>query len=399
MKTAIIKTGPHDFGAFTCGTGAMSSDMITWADITAKMAAGAGPISMLWYMRSQKERIRPVFDAVPLLDAVETYLGGGTPEWLRYTITHPEQTDPFWKPLQQHGALERANIPILLVTGWHDLLMPQVMEQYSKLAERGCNVAFTIGPWSHLGAQRTTLAETFDWLDKHVADRQDARTAPVRVFVTGAEEWRDLAKWPPATSAYELCLAADKSLSATAPPADAPQSTFTFDPADPTPAVGVPQLFDTGGKREPDTSLATRSDVLTFITEPLDQDVEVCGKPSVSLHHSSDSPHVDLLVLLSEVDSTGASYSISEKYMRLDPSRDQGPGTALGLNLHDCAHRFRKGNRIRLLIAGGSHPRYIRNLGTGDNPGTGSTMRPVSHTIRHDASAVSKLVLPVCRKE
>ncbi|KAJ9129651.1 D-aminoacyl-tRNA deacylase [Coniochaeta hoffmannii] len=279
------------------------------------------------------ERLRiPVDDAVPLLDAVDDYFGGDTPFWLRHAIEHPDSQDERWKPLHQDGALERANIPILLMSGWYDILLPQVMEQYTRLAERGCNVALTVGPWTHLGAQRSNIQEPFDWLDEHFThSKKDVRTSPVRVFITGTEEWRDLAKWPLPTSPHELFLSSDKKLSAALPPADAAESTFKFDPAHPTPSIGVPSLFDTAVKKESDSPLASRSDVATFTTAPLPEDLEVCGKPTITLHHSSDNPNVDLWVLVSEVDGTGESYSTSEKYLRLDPSQTQQEVLTLGL--------------------------------------------------------------------
>ena len=45
------------------------------------------------------------------------------------------------------------------------------------------------------------------------------------------------------------------------------------------------------------------------------------------------------------------------------------------------AHRFRAGSRIRVLVAGGSHPRFARNLGTGEPLSTGSRLRPATHTV------------------
>ena len=324
MKAAVIKTGPHDFGGFMFGTGAFHSHTIAWADLNVRMARGDGFLSLMWHLWSQKARLQPVLDAVPLLDAVDDYFGADTPFWLRHAIEHPDSQDERWKPLHQDGALERANIPILLMSGWYDILLPQVMEQYTRLAERGCNVALTVGPWTHLGAQRSNIQEPFDWLDEHFThSKKDVRTSPVRVFITGTEEWRDLAKWPLPTSPHELFLSSDKKLSAVLPPADAAESTFKFDPAHPTPSIGVPSLFDTAVKKESDSPLASRSDVATFTTAPLPEDLEVCGKPTITLHHSSDNPNVDLWVLVSEVDGTGESYSISEKYLRLDPSQTQ----------------------------------------------------------------------------
>jgi hypothetical protein len=51
--------------------------------------------------------------------------------------------------------------------------------------------------------------------------------------------------------------------------------------------------------------------------------------------------------------------------------------------------------RIRLMIAGGSHPRFGRNSGTDEPVLTGTTLRPSKHTIAHGAGGISRLRLPV----
>ncbi|KAK3341126.1 X-Pro dipeptidyl-peptidase-domain-containing protein [Lasiosphaeria hispida] len=401
MKAAIINTGPHDFSHFVYGTGALACEVIAWSDFITRMRRGQGTISLLWYLRSQKARLLPLYNAVPLLDAVNKYFGLGAPKWIQDMITHTDLSDSYWQPMRvQTGALDQSSVPILLTTGWYDLVLPEVMEQYSRLSAGGGNVALTIGPWTHLGAGgANSLSETLSWLEEHLAQRPGAhRPSPVRIFVTGKQEWRDFPSWPPPSSPHELFLSPANTLSRDPPPADAPDSVFKFDPADPTPSLGAPELYDQGrGKREPDTALATRPDTLTFATAPLPADLAVIGKPLVTLHHASDHPHVDVLVLLSEVQSDGVSHSISERYLRLDRAREQqgGPDPLLRLALRDCAHVFCKGNRIRLLIAGGSHPRYIRNLGTEENPGTSANMCAAWHTVKHSGATVSKIGLPV----
>jgi putative CocE/NonD family hydrolase len=393
MKAAMIATGPHDFSEFIWGSGAFSSETIAWSHLNQILNSGAGFISIMLYMRSQKTQLRPVYDVVPLLGSVDKLFGGTAPDALRLMITTGDRSDEVWKASQFGEALDKANIPIFLITGWYDYNLAQVITQYMKLSARGINVSLLVGPWTHLSCQRNSIKEQTQFLSEHLAGRTDAgQQSPVRIFVTGHEQWRDLPSWPPKHSSHELFLSPDSKLSTEAPSATTGSSVFDFDLTQPTPSIGVPEMF-AGSKDNEDTALATRSDVVTFTTTPLDRDLEVCGKAIVELHHSSSHPYVDLLVLLSEVENSGASYSIAERYIRLDVHRDQQE--PLSLALKDCAHNFRKGNRIRLLIAGSSHPRYIRNLGTGENPGTGSELRPARHTINHNAAAISKLVLPM----
>jgi predicted acyl esterase len=75
--------------------------------------------------------------------------------------------------------------------------------------------------------------------------------------------------------------------------------------------------------------------------------------------------------------------------VRLDP---ESPSGTVHLQLDAVAHRFAAGHHIRVVIAGGSHPRWERNLGTGDDPATSSRMVPSRRTID---LAPSRLVLPV----
>ena len=104
--------------------------------------------------------------------------------------------------------------------------------------------------------------------------------------------------------------------------------------------------------------------------------------------HSSDNPHVDVFVRISEVDAKGRSRNVSDGYRRLDGTRRPH----VSLELDAIAHRFRAGTRIRVLIAGGSHPRYARNLGTGEATVTGSQLKPSTHEVHF---GTSRVVLPV----
>ena len=47
-------------------------------------------------------------------------------------------------------ALDRVDIPVLLISGWHDLFLEQTLEQYAHLRGRGVDVALTVGPWGHI---------------------------------------------------------------------------------------------------------------------------------------------------------------------------------------------------------------------------------------------------------
>ncbi|KAK4495118.1 hypothetical protein PRZ48_013445 [Zasmidium cellare] len=336
MKVAVIWSGLHSMGAFSWGNGALASHMIAWADVQRRVGSG-GLVSVILHLRSLAKTLQPVFDGVPLLDSVDHYFQKQTPTWLKEALTHPDKDDAYFQPMDQRAGVEKANIPILLTSGWEDPLLPDVMWQYQRLTERGCN-----GRGRILGvrARQNSLPESFKWLEEHLGHRiSESRPSPVRVFVTGIKEWRDMPKWPPPSTASDLFLNAGKKLSKEAPSSGTSASTFEFDPAHPTPSIGVPLVFDNGpGRSEGDTALASRSDVLVFDSDILTNEIEICGNPVLELQHSTDYPDADLWVVLSEVNASGNfSRTVSEKYLRLPTARKSD---TMKMSLLDCAHRF-----------------------------------------------------------
>ena len=119
------------------------------------------------------------------------------------------------------AALDRVQVPVLLIGGWQDLFLQQSLQQYRHLRDRGVDVALTMGPWTHaqflVQGLRTIAQETQDWLDTHLGGRPTApRRGRVRFFVAG-EGWREVADWPPTTSEHALYLQPGGGLTDTPP--------------------------------------------------------------------------------------------------------------------------------------------------------------------------------------
>jgi putative CocE/NonD family hydrolase len=200
----------------------------------------------------------------------------------------------------------------------------------------------------------------------------------VRIQVTGSGEWRHLPQWPPVAAVRSLHPQTGGGLGdSPAAPTAAPVS-FAYDPADPTPTIGGRFLRNGASGYKDDTGLAERADVVSFTGPVLPEPLEVIGVPVVELAHSSDNPHADLFVRISEVDGKGRSRNVSDCFTRLDPARADG---IVHLELDAIAHQFAAGSRIRLVVAGGSFPRFERNLGTGEDPATGTAMRSSRRTL------------------
>ncbi|MCU1696920.1 MAG: peptidase [Mycobacterium sp.] len=390
MVAAVISVGPHDFTAATWVTGAFTlNDFLGWSDMVSHQEDSGALMNGVRQARSRRT-VAHAANQVPMGDAGRTLLGTGAPWWESW-VTQPDGGDSFWDAVRLTDALDRVDIPVLLLSGWQDLFVEQTLEQFRHLRRRNVTTALTVGPWTHTelmtkGAP-TVLRESLAWLDGHLGGKPVAPRSPVRAYVTKGD-WLDLTDWPPAMPEHVLYLQPAHRLSETPPDAAAPPSTFTFDPADPTPTIGGRLLSPEGGYRD-DTRLALRGDVLDFTGDPLTADLYLAGSPVVELSHTCDNPYNDLFVRVSEVDANGRSTNVSDGFVRL--ATDSG---TVRLELDPVAYRFTAGSRIRVLIAGGSHPRFVRNLGTDEPPISGRRMAPATHTVHHGAQGASLLVLP-----
>ncbi|WP_424186909.1 CocE/NonD family hydrolase [Actinokineospora sp. G85] len=393
LVTAVPQISPHDMSRTMYPGGGFALDTaLSWSDQVVHQEQRAS-WAKLSRVVAKRRRRTAAMATLPVADAVDGLTGGRAP-WYRQWATRRDRSDPYWSPMRLGPALDRVRVPVLLQTGWQDLFLEQTLEQYRALRGRGAEVALTVGPWTHVGSMArgsaTTLPEVLDWLAAHLARTGErTRPEPVRVFVTGADRWLDLPEWPPPAVDRVLHPLPGGGLGATPAPAGTPPATFTYDPADPTPTVGGRLLGVPESGYADDTALAARADVLTFTGPVLTESLDVLGAPVVELAHTSDNPHADLFVRISEVHPRGASRNVTEGFLRLDP---RTPADRVHLRLDDIAHRFTAGSRVRLLVAGGSFPRFDRNLGTAQDPATSTALAPSRRAI--DLSA-SRVVLPV----
>ncbi len=420
LVAVIVHVGPHDFSRSAFRNGAFDLyNYVGWSDLVAHQES-TGRLRALVRTATAQRRLRPVLDRLPVAAGVRDLLGR-EPTMSERWMEHPQLSDPFWAPLQCGAALGRITVPVLVVGGWQDLFIEQNLEQYRTLAARGVPTRLLVGPWAHLDINTkgaAAIVESLAWLDRYAGpgkargngseahgNGSEARgTGPapaaypdhsVRIWVggQGAGEWREISGWPPAdTTQQRWHLGAHGSLSTREPSPEVPVVSFRYDPADPTPSPGGAILAVTGGSRD-NRAVERRLDVLVFSSDPLEEPVEVLGEVAAELSVSRDNPYADLFVRLCDVDPRGRSWNVCDGIVRLT-GEDPLAGT-VRVSLIGVAHRFGRGHRIRLQVAGGAHPRFARNPGNGHVDAAAEDLVPTQYEIGLDAARPSVLLLPV----
>ncbi|MBE3015441.1 CocE/NonD family hydrolase [Microbispora sp. NEAU-D428] len=143
----------------------------------------------------------PVGDQPEITDLFPFYA-----DWL----AHPDPSDELWRDADLEARYDKIEVPALLSSGWYDYFRDSTIRTYRALRGRA---RLVVGHWTHALRERTLAGhdygehasgEAVDWTGLHLdwfghwmrgtPLKDDAK---VRVFVTGACEWRAMAGWPP----------------------------------------------------------------------------------------------------------------------------------------------------------------------------------------------------------
>lgn len=354
-------------------------------------------------------------------------------------LAHPTY-DAYWKQWSIEENFANIQVPALTVAAWYDIFQEGSLRNYlgmkehagNEAARKGQRLLITIGGHAgegrHIGAVDfgEAAAEyneddvTLEWYDYLLQGKQDrwAGNNHVRLFVMGANEWRDEADWPLSRARkirYFLqsngkanSIAGDGVIAAER--AEGKPDTFTYNPADPAPTVGGPLCCS--GVLEPagpldQTRVEVRKDVLVYSTAPLDADMEVTGPVTLDLYAKTSVVDTDFTAKLVDVWPNGFAQNLTEGILRAryrDSTKGEPKAIEPGrvyeyhIDLWSTSNVFKKGHRVRLEVSSSNFPRFDRNLNTGQDAATSSSFVTATTTVLHDPHHPSALVLPVVSK-
>jgi hypothetical protein len=156
--------------------------------------------------------------------------------------------------------------------------------------------------------------------------------------------------------------------------------------------------------RQPGRRLSARPDVLVYETEPLEERVEVTGRPVVRLRIASSAVDTDFTAKLIDVYPPNEDYPdgydmlISDSIIRcryrngFEREELMEPGTEYEVTilLPPSSNLFAAGHRIRVDVSSSNFPRLERN------PNTGEPIGRHTHTVEADQTVFGGTVeLPV----
>ncbi|HYW43959.1 MAG TPA: CocE/NonD family hydrolase [Bryobacteraceae bacterium] len=233
--------------------------------------------------------------------------------------------DEFWQARDLRRHLKNIKPAVMTVGGWFDAEdLFGALHTYQEIEKNspGASNILVMGPWYHggwarsdgdtLGAVRfgSKTAQYYrdeielPFFNYWLKGKDDPKLAEATVFETGTNQWRREDAWPPRDArAKTLYLHAGGALSF-----DPPRETgaafdeYVSDPAKPVPYISGQASGMTREHMVEDQRFAsTRTDVLTYQTEELAEDVTFAGPLSPSLFVSTTGTDSDWVVKLIDV--------------------------------------------------------------------------------------------------
>ncbi len=341
--------------------------------------------------------------------------------------------DEWWEPLRYQNKYERVRVPVMHISGWYDDEQVGTPLNFTAMTTRGATEEIRrgqkllMGPWPHAINSTSKLGEVdfgptgiidlsgyqLRWFDHWLKgiDTGIMREPAARIFVMGANQWRDENEWPLARTRYTKyflhsggranSLFGNGALSTTEP-ANEPVDAYTSDPTRPVPFITEPS-FAQIGSADDYRAVERRDDVLVYTTEPLAEELEVCGPIRAQIHAASSARDTDFMAKLIDVWPSGFAQRLIDGMVRarfrdgmerptlIEPGRIY----AFNIDLWNTCQTFRKGHRIRLEIASSAFPKYDRNPNTGEALGKTIKTQTAEQKIYHDREHPSHVLLPI----
>jgi len=350
--------------------------------------------------------------AGPLADMNQRLFGGDAAYWQE--IVDHTTYDDFWKRRSVWRFMDNVRCAVLNVGGWFDAEDPLGPFHIYRSVERknpGAVNLLVMGPWAHGGWARGAGDRLgnlnfgvrtgeffreqiqFPFFMHYLKDKPSALPEAF-MFLTGINEWRRHDAWPPKDARALTLHFREAGRLSTEAPTGAGQSAFdeyVSDPDTPVPFVGYVVEGMTSDYMTEDQRFASRRpDVLTYVTEPLEQDLIIAGPITVNLNVSTTGTDSDFVVKLVDVypgdypqppapegQRPPANFTRMGGYQQLvrgEPFRGKfrnsferpeaftpGRPASIKFEMPDVYHAFRRGHRVMVQVQSSWFPLVDRN--------------------------------------
>lgn len=298
------------------------------------------------------------FSEVPIKDLSERVLGERAEDFEQMLLA-PSFEHPFWQTrnggCEARDALKKANIPILLTTGYNDFYLGGMFKMWNEMDdETKEKCAMIVSPYNHgdkcyagsgISFLKGSVAEKFGsdyrirWFDSILNnEKQFVETGKVTYYRTFENTWK--------TDFYKDTIK-EKIV-----PLDGGTKTILYNPENPTAFNAEGCFMDAPYKRD---------DIITVYTKPMDDNIFVRGKMKAKLTVSSDCEDTTFYVMVG-IQTENGDFALRHDITSIiyqKKSYEINTEVCLEFEFDEYAFSIEKGQCLRIDIAPTDKNTYV----------------------------------------
>ena len=315
-----------------------------------------------------KNYVPETYYMLPLSNFSKTVFGESVAD-IDGILSHPDKRDDFWKTRygggEAHNAIQHANIPILLTTGFYDVYEGGMFNMWKDLDEQTkSKSAFIVHPYDHGGSpngqpvrfENAMLGEKFGdyqikWFNSiRNGEKPFVEQGKITYYKLFGDEWcTDEFKQP------------EKSITF---PLGEGEKTYRYNPFAPASFKGGLTGNSCGTAwQDPPNS---RYDIISLFTPEFEKDTFVKGKMTAKLCVKSTCEDTCFYVRVSLVKEAGA-YGLRDDINQISNFCEHyQPNEKIEMQFSFDEHAFvvKKGEKLRIDISSSAAPWYLRHTNT-----------------------------------
>jgi putative CocE/NonD family hydrolase len=331
----------------------------------------------------------------PLYNANEKFYKNAVPFWTE--MMKHDVYDEFWQSRNLRPHLKAIKPAVMTVGGWFDTEnlfgALQVFKSVEKASPSTQNL-LVMGPWWHgqwardageaIGKVKFN-AKTGEYyrekieapfFEYHLKGKGKMELPKASVFETGTNVWRQFSQWPPKEAKPMRFAFNPGGVLSAAGTRDAGFEEWISDPAKPVPYIaGISNRMTREHMVDDQRFASSRTDVVVYQTEALEEDLTIAGPIKNELLFSTDGTDADLIVKLIDVypddlpENAGYQQLVRGEVFRgkfreslakpVPFVKDQP--TKVEYELNDVLHTFRRGHRVMIHVQSSWFPIVDRN--------------------------------------
>ena len=331
-------------------------------------------------MNIRREFTEETYRTLPLA-GITNHIFGESVYALEEEFMHPDPKDNFWQtPLggsDYSDALLKCDVPVLLTTGFYDIYTEGIFDMWKKLpADRRKDCALIVSPFAHAwdppkaaeesevpdfeNARVSEICPDFHymWFDhfRKGTDLKFIERGKIKYYTLFENKWHTVEDLNNAPEKIELFLASDRSLNKNA--GVCCDITYTYNPYNPAAFKGG--LCNNFGGMQIQDAPDSRYDIISFISEPFEDDFICEGKGKVRLSVKSTAPDTCFYVRLSLI-KNGKTLGMRDDITSLCRlEKDYTPETerVLDFTFGDHSFKIEKGDALRLDVSSSCVPYF-----------------------------------------